>query len=60
MQDWNKDGKYDMQDAFLEYRIYKSVMEDESEHSDSPVNYNSALTGLGIVLLIFGILIILL
>lgn len=60
MQDWYKDGKYDMQDAFLKYQIYKSVMEGESEYSDSPVNYNSALIGLGIVLLIFGILIILL
>ena len=27
--DWNRDGKIDMQDAFLEYNIYKACTEDE-------------------------------
>ena len=27
--DWNRDGKIDMQDAFLEYNIYKACIEDE-------------------------------
>ena len=27
--DWNKDGKTDMQDAFLEYNIFKACIEDE-------------------------------
>ena len=31
--DWNKDGKIDMQDAFLEYNIFKACTEeDENEN----------------------------
>ena len=29
--DWNKDGKIDMKDAFLEYNIFKACTEDENE-----------------------------
>ena len=28
--DWNRDGKIDMQDAFLEYSIYKACTDDEN------------------------------
>ena len=27
--DWNRDGKIDMQDAFLEYNIFRACTEDE-------------------------------
>ena len=32
--DWNRDGKIDMQDAFLEYNIYKACTEDENDNDD--------------------------
>ena len=33
--DWNRDGKIDMQDAFLEYNIYKACTKDEDDLFDS-------------------------
>ena len=32
--DWNKDGKIDMQDAFLEYNIFKACTEDECDNEE--------------------------
>ena len=32
--DWNKDGKIDMQDAFLEYNIFKACTEDEFDNEE--------------------------
>ena len=32
--DWNKDGKIDMQDAFLEYNIYKACTEEKDDLFD--------------------------
>ena len=32
--DWNKDGKIDMRDAFLEYNIYKACTEDDDDDND--------------------------
>ena len=32
--DWNKDGKIDMQDAFLEYNIFKVCTEDEYDNDE--------------------------
>ena len=32
--DWNKDGKIDMQDAFLEYNIFKACTEDEDDNDE--------------------------
>ena len=33
--DWNRDGKKDMQDAFLEYNIFKACTEDTAEYGES-------------------------
>ena len=32
--DWNRDGKIDMQDAFLEYNIFKACTEDEDDNDE--------------------------
>ncbi len=32
--DWNKDGKKDIQDDFIEYNIYKACTEDENDNDD--------------------------
>ena len=32
--DWNKNGKIDMQDAFLEYNIFKACTEDNDYKDD--------------------------
>ena len=32
--DWNKYGKIDMQDAFLEYNIFKACTEDNDDNDD--------------------------
>lgn len=32
--DWNKDGKIDIQDAFLEYNIFKACTEDDDDNDD--------------------------
>lgn len=32
--DWNKDGKIDLQDAYLEYNIFRRCTEDVSENDD--------------------------
>lgn len=32
--DWNKDGKIDMQDAFLEYNIFEACTEDNDDNDD--------------------------
>lgn len=32
--DWNKDGKIDIQDAFLEYNIFKACTEDDYDNEN--------------------------
>lgn len=32
--DWNRNGKLDAQDMFLEYNIFKACMEDEDDNDD--------------------------
>ena len=32
--DWNRDCKIDMQDAFLEYNIFKDCTEDDDNNDD--------------------------
>ena len=39
--DWNKDGKLDMQDEFLEYNIFKACTEDKDDDlSDSDEEFD--------------------
>lgn len=57
MCDWNNNGKYDMQDAFISYHIYKSISENKQNQS-SYGNSGDVITVIGIVLLIFGILLL--
>lgn len=58
MCDWNNNGKYDMQDAFIDYHIYNSIsgnMQSENSSEDD----GDLMVLIGIVLLIFGIIMIL-
>ena len=32
--DWNRNGKIDAQDMFLEYNIFKTCTEDENDNDD--------------------------
>ena len=32
--DWNKNGKIDAQDMFLEYNIFKACTEDDGDNND--------------------------
>lgn len=57
MCDWNNNGKYDMQDAFINYHICKSIFGNK-QNSNEPVDGGAVLTVIGVVLLIFGILMI--
>ena len=33
--DWNKDGKMDIADEFMEYNIFKECAEDADDYNDS-------------------------
>jgi len=57
MCDWNNNGKYDMQDAFISYHIHKSISGNKQKQSNSG-NSKDVLAVVGIVLLILGVLII--
>lgn len=58
MFDWNNNGRYDMQDSFIDYHIYKSVSGNKSTASSSG-DGSDLLSAVGVGLLIFGILMIL-
>lgn len=57
MCDWNNNGKYDMQDAFINYHIHKSISEGEKSDWNSD-DTGSLITVVGVILLVFGILMI--
>lgn len=38
MCDWNDNGKYDMEDAFINYHIYKSISKNEQNNSNNNGN----------------------
>ena len=54
MCDWNNNGKYDMQDAFISYHIHRSMSQNTSNNTGSSVDGNTVLTVVGVVLLILG------
>ena len=58
MCDWNNNGKYDMEDAFISYHIHKSILGNKQNQS-SPVDSGDVLTKVLVALLILGILIVL-
>ena len=57
MCDWNNNGEYDMQDAFISYHIHRSISGNKQNQSNSG-DSGDVLTAIGVVLLIFGILMI--
>lgn len=58
MCDWNNNGKYDMQDAFISYHVNRSISNNRQNHSSSPGDGMAVLTVIGIGLLILGVLFI--
>lgn len=58
MWDWNDDGEYDMQDAFIDYYIYKSISDDKQKNRRKRDN-GDVITIVAVGLLILGILILL-
>ena len=57
MCDWNNNGEYDMQDAFISYHIHKSISGNKESQNNSG-DGGDVLAVVGVVLLIFGILMI--
>lgn len=57
MCDWNNNGKYDMQDAFISYHIHRSISGNKQDQSSS-ANGGDILTVIAVVLLVLGILMI--
>lgn len=57
MCDWNNNGKYDIQDAFISYHIHRSISGNKQNQSSSR-DSGDVLTVVGVVLLILGILMI--
>ena len=61
--DWNKDGKKDFVDDYIEYNIYRESTKDD-DSSDSDYSYNSSGGGSGcafwfwffVIMIILGIL----
>ena len=58
MRDWNNNGEYDMQDAFISYHIHRSITGNKQNQSSSG-DSGDVLTVVAVVLLILGILVIL-
>lgn len=58
MCDWNNNGRYDMQDAFINYHIHRSISGNKSSASNSEIDGDAILTVIAVGLLILGILII--
>lgn len=57
MCDWNNNGKYDMEDAFISYHIHRSISGNKQNQSGSG-DGGAILTVIAVVLLILGILLI--
>lgn len=57
MCDWNNNGEYDMQDAFINYHIHKSISGNK-QHQSSSGDGGDVLTVVAVVLLLLGVLMI--
>lgn len=58
MCDWNNNGRYDMQDAFINYHIHRSISGNKSSTSNSEMDGDAVITVIAVGLLILGVLII--
>lgn len=58
MCDWNNNGKFDMEDAFINYHIHRSISGNNRNQSNSSEDNNDVLTVVAAVLLVLGILMI--
>lgn len=58
MCDWNNNGKYDMEDAFINYHIHRSISGNNQRQSSSPEDTQAVIVFVAIILLVLGILII--
>ena len=56
MCDWNNNGKYDMQDAFISYHIHRAISGNKQNSSSG--DCEGVATVIGVILLVFGILLI--
>lgn len=57
MCDWNNNGEYDMQDAFINYHIHRSISGNKQNQSSSG-DSGDVLTVVAMGLLILGIFIL--
>ena len=57
MCDWNNNGKYDMEDAFINYHIHRSMSGNKQDTGSSSDN-SDVLLLIAVGLLILGILIL--
>lgn len=48
MWDWNNNGKYDLQDLFIDYHIYKSVTDSNKNQSGSSSDSGGCLTAVAV------------
>ena len=60
MCDWNNNGKYDMQDAFINYHIHRSISGNKNQQNNSSNSGDNegVILVIAIVLLILGIFIL--
>ena len=58
--DWNGDGKYDWQDSYIDYNVYKQCTKDEESGGNGGGNNNGGCSGnallLGLVVIILAAL----
>ena len=57
MCDWNNNGEYDMQDAFINYHIHRSISGNKQSQSSSG-DSQDVLMVVAVALLILGIFIL--
>lgn len=57
MCDWNNNGKYDMQDAFISYHIHRSISGNK-ENETSSGSAGDVLVVVAVGLLILGVLLL--
>lgn len=57
MCDWNNNGRFDMEDAFINYHIHRSISNNTTPAEDSGSG-KDVMVVIGVVLLVLGILIL--
>ena len=46
--DWNRNGKTDAQDTFLQFNIFKTCTEDKDKKTDVPIEFENELVGVAV------------